>query len=466
MLTTNCLLAKAGFRALLTYSLILLAVPLQISITVAQAQNSSKVLAPTPPMGWNSWDSFGRTLSEQTIKENAQWMATHLKKFGWEYVVVDEGWYLGNLDASGNAANSTFQMDQFGRYVPLTSRFPSAGTEATFRPLADYLHSLGLKFGLHIIRGIPREAVEKNLPVANSQFHASEAAAKTDLCPWNAYNYGLKPDHPAAQAYYDSVARLYADWQVDFIKIDCISDHPYKGEEIKMFAKAIEKSGRPMVLSLSPGPTNLSKRAEVSQYSQMWRISDDVWDVWSSTSQFPQGVKNQFERAAAWAGVAQPGRWPDADMLPIGSLRPAPGWGQPRETRLTHDEQRTMLTLWSIFRSPLIMGGNLSQADEWTTALLSNPEVIAVNQHSMGNRPVVSNENVVIWTARTDSGRGSYLAVFNISDVDQTVRYEWKDLGLPARPLKVRDLWQRKNLGTLKTLNLTLPPHACALYRL
>ncbi|HSE21733.1 MAG TPA: glycoside hydrolase family 27 protein [Pyrinomonadaceae bacterium] len=433
---------------------------------MAQAQNSSKVLAATPPMGWNSWDSFGRTLSEQTIKENAQWMATHLKKFGWEYVVVDEGWYLGNLDASGNAANSTFQMDQFGRYVPLTSRFPSAGTEATFRPLADYLHSLGLKFGLHIIRGIPREAVEKNLPIANSQFHASEAAAKTDLCPWNAYNYGLKPDHPAAQAYYDSVARLYADWQVDFIKIDCISDHPYKGEEIRMFAKAIKKSGRPMVLSLSPGPTNLSKRAEVSQYSQMWRISDDVWDLWSSTSQFPQGVKNQFERAAAWAGVAQPGRWPDADMLPIGSLRPAPGWGQPRETRLTHDEQRTMLTLWSIFRSPLIMGGNLSQADEWTTALLSNPEVIAVNQHSMGNRPVVSNENVVIWTARTDSGKGSYLAVFNISDVDQTVRYEWKDLGLQARPLKVRDLWQRKNLGTLKTLNLTLPQHACALYRL
>ena len=417
-------------------------------------------------MGWNSWDSFGRTLNEQTIKENAQWMATHLKKFGWEYVVVDEGWYLGNLDARGNAANSTFQMDQFGRYVPLPSRFPSAGKGSTFRPLADYLHSLGLKFGIHIIRGIPKEAVEKDLPIANSRFRASEAADKTDLCPWNAYNYGLKPDNPAAQAYYDSLARLYAEWQVDFIKIDCISDHPYKGEEIRMFANAIAKSGRRMVLSLSPGPTNLSKRDEVAKYSQMWRISDDVWDVWYSKDNFPRGVKNQFERAAAWAGAAQPGRWPDADMLPIGSLKPAPGWGEPRETRLSRDEQRTMLTLWSIFRSPLIMGGNLSQADEWTTALLSNAEVIGVDQHSRDNRPVVSTQDVVIWTAKADSGNDSYLAVFNISNLDQTIRYEWKDLGLTSQIFKVRDLWERKDAGTMKALEVTLRPHASALYRL
>jgi alpha-galactosidase len=463
MLPTNSLFAKTVFSSRCLYSLTLLCFLFQCSAVTTYAQKKAKA---TPPMGWNSWDSFGRTLNEQTIKENARWMATHLKKFGWEYVVVDEGWYLGNLDASGNAANSTFQMDQFGRYVPLTSRFPSAGKEATFRPLANYLHSLGLKFGLHIIRGIPREAVEKNLPIANSQFHAAEAADKTDLCPWNAYNYGLKPDHPAAQAYYDSVARLYAEWQVDFIKIDCISDHPYKGEEIRMFANAIARSGRQMVLSLSPGPTNLSKRDEVSKYSQMWRISDDVWDVWYSSENFPQGVKNQFNRAAAWAGVARPGRWPDADMLPLGSLRPAPGWGQPRETRLTRDEQRTMLTLWSIFRSPLIMGGNLSQADDWTTALLSNAEVIAVDQHSTENRPVITTENVVIWSAKADPGKDSYLAVFNISDVDQTIRYQWKDLGLAARSFKVRDLWEHKDLGSAGTLEVTLRPHASALYRL
>src|SRR6266498_720635 len=196
-----------------------------------------------------------------------------------------------------------------------------------------------------------------------------------------------------------------------------------------MFSEAIAKSGRPMVLSLSPGPTAIDKRDEVLKFAQMWRISDDVWDVWYSNKNFPQGVKNQFSRAAQWAGVASPGHWPDADMLPIGSLRPAAGWGEPRETRLTHDEQRTMLTLWSIFRSPLIMGGNLLRSDAWTTSLLTNTEVITVDQHSRQNRPVITTDKVVIWTARPESGRDAYLAVFNISDTEQTVHYAWSDLG-------------------------------------
>ncbi len=421
-------------------------------------------IAATPPMGWNSWDSYGRTLNEETIKANANWIAKNLKRFGWEYVVVDEGWYLANLNANDDS-HVRFEMDGYGRYVPVPARFPSAGKDFTFKPLANYLHSLGLKFGIHIIRGIPREAVTKNLPIAGSSFHASDAADTSDVCPWNAYNYGLNPQHPAAQAYYDSVARQYADWDVDFIKIDCISDHPYKGEEIRMFSEAINKSGRPMVLSLSPGPTAIDKRDEVSRYAQMWRISDDVWDVWYSTKNFPQGVKNLLALTARWAGVARPGHWPDADMLPIGSLRPAAGWGEPRETRLTHDEQRTMLTLWSIFRSPLIMGGNLTQADAWTTALLTNPEVISVDQHSTENQPVINTEDIVIWTARPESGKDSYIAVFNRSDAAQTVRYAWKDLGFSGAKYQLRDLWERRDLGSANNLSVTLPPHASILYR-
>jgi alpha-galactosidase len=206
-------------------------------------------------MGWNSWDAYGRTLNEESIKASAQWMALHLKRFGWEYVVVDEGWYLSNLDARGNDHRTGFELDAHGRYVPVPARFPSAGRDFTFSLLADYLHSLGLKFGLHIIRGIPREAVTGNLPIEGSSFHAADAADTSDLCPWNAYNYGLNPAHPAAQAYYDSRARQYAGWAVDFIKVDCISDHPYKSAEIRMLSEVIRKSGRPVVLSLSPGPT-------------------------------------------------------------------------------------------------------------------------------------------------------------------------------------------------------------------
>jgi alpha-galactosidase len=196
----------------------------------------------------------------------------------------------------------------------------------------------------------------------------------------------------------------------------------------------------------------------------MWRISDDVWDVWYSKENFPQGVKNQFARAALWAGVARPGHWPDADMLPVGSLRPAAGWGEPRETRLTRDEQRTLLTLWCIFRSPLIMGGNLLLADDWTTSLLTNEEVIAVDQHSRDNHPVLTTDNVVIWTARPELGRGHYVAVFNISDTEQTVRYAWSDLGLPAPRYRLRDLWSHAKTGTGASLEITLPPHASVLY--
>ena len=220
-----------------------------------------------------------------------------------------------------------------------------------------------------------------------------------------------------------------------------------------------------MVLSLSPGPTAIDKRDEVFKFAQMWRISDDIWDVWYSSKGFPQGVKNQFSRAALWAGVAQPGHWPDADMLPIGSLRPAAGWGEPRETRLTHDEQRTLLTLWSIFRSPLIMGGNLLLSDAWTTSLLTNAEVIAVDQHSTDNHPVITTDNIVIWTARPQSGGDSYVAVFNISDTTQTAHYAWKDLGLSAPSYRVRDLWTHKHIGSALSLESTLPPHASVLYR-
>ena len=425
----------------------------------------AKLVAATPPMGWNSWDSYGRTLNEESIKANAKWIARHLERFGWEYVVVDEGWYLSNLDANGNDNHTRFEIDSYGRYVPVQARFPSAGKDLTFRPLADYLHSLGLKFGIHIIRGIPREAVARNLPIQGSYVHAADAADTSDVCPWNAYNYGVNPSHPGAQAYYDSLARQYAEWSVDFIKVDCISDHPYKGEEIRMFSEAIAKSGRPMVLSLSPGPTAIDKRDEVMKFAQMWRISDDVWDVWYSSKNFPQGVKNQFSRAALWAGVGRTGHWPDADMLPIGSLRPAAGWGEPRESRLTHDEQRTMLTLWSIFRSPLIMGGNLVQSDAWTTSLLTNAEVIAVDQHSRDNHPVITTDNIVIWTARPQSGNDAYVAVFNVSETAQTVHYAWSDLGLLAPRYRLHDLWTHQDIGSATAADITLSPHASVLYR-
>lgn len=428
------------------------------------AAAANAALAPTPPMGWNSWDSYGRTITEAQFKANANWMAQHLKRFGWQYVVIDEGWYV--LNPESDPKDYQLLLNDSGEFLPVLDRFPSAGNNAGFKPLADHVHSLGLKFGIHMIRGIPREAVARNLPIAGSAYHAQDAADTSDACPWNAYNWGVKSSD-AGQAYYDSVMKLYAGWNVDFIKVDCIADHPYKPEEIRMIASAIQKSGRPMVLSLSPGPTALDKADEVSKYSEMWRICDDFWDHWGKWEKhdWSQSLYQQFATTAKWAPHVAAGSWPDADMLPLGHLGPHPGDGEVRETRFTKDEQRTLMTLWSIFRSPLIMGGDLVSADEWTTSLLTNPEVIAVDQHSHENRAVITTENTALWLAQPESGDGYYLAVFNIGDSEQTILYEWKALGLVEKQYNVRDLWDRKNLGKAQALTIKLQPHASALYR-
>ncbi|HEX7895372.1 MAG TPA: hypothetical protein VF447_14335, partial [Terriglobales bacterium] len=220
--------------------------------SAAQAESSSNaksphsghaLLAPTPPMGWNSWDGYGTTIDEKEFRANADWFAKNLKPFGWQYVTIDMEWFVTNPTAAGNSKQSKFQMDAYGRYTPPASRFPSAANNAGFKPLANFAHSLGLKFGIHILQGIPREAVEKNLPIEGSPFHAADAANKSGTCPWNPDNYDLDASKPAAQAYYDSIARLYATWGVDFIKVDCIASRPYKGDEIRMLSTALRKTG-------------------------------------------------------------------------------------------------------------------------------------------------------------------------------------------------------------------------------
>lgn len=429
-------------------------------------ETSKPMLAATPPMGWNSWDGYGTTINETQFKANADWLAKHLKPFGWEYVTVDMEWFVTNPKPEGNSKSSQFHLDAFGRYTPPESRFPSAAKGSGFKPLADYVHSLGLKFGIHILRGIPKEAVEKNPTIAGSSFHATDAADTSDTCPWNPDNYGLAADKPGAQAYYDSIAKLYASWDVDLIKVDCIASRPYKGDEIRLLSDALRKTGRPIVLSLSPGAAPLDKIDEMRRYAQMWRISDDIWDLWHSDVSYPQGLGDQFANVAKWAGKAEPGHWPDADMLPLGRLGPAPGWGEARNTRLSHDEQRTLMTLWCIFPSPLMIGGELPSADEWTISLLTNPEVLAVDQHSKGNRPIISTEKTVIWLADSSTNDGSYVAVFNISGSQTALRYEWKELGLSSNAYQLRDLWEHKDLGAADFLTVTLPPHASVLYRM
>ncbi len=423
--------------------------------------------AATPPMGWNSWDAYGLTITEPQFRENVDVLAKTLKPLGWNYAVIDEGWFLKNPLERPDPDKLAYEIDASGRYIPVPARFPSAlvaGSNKGFAALGAYVHAQGLKFGIHIVRGIPRQSVKQNLPIAGGGFRAADAADTSDPCPWDPTNWGVR-DTPAGQAWYDSLLRQYANWGVDYLKVDCISDHPYKPGEIRMLHKAIVKSGRPMVLSLSPGPTSPGIVAELQPYAQMWRISDDIWDYWTNTRHFPRSLHDQFELVAAWAPYAHPGSWPDADMLPFGYLGPVPGDGEARQSRLTHDEQQTMLTLWSIARSPLILGANLTRLDEWTTGLITNGEVLALDQRSHDGRQVAREGNAVAWTAQGE-GDVRYLALFNLNDKDKTIVRSYDFYNLPAKRYRSRELWSHTDRGVASAINVTLPPHACLLFEL
>ena len=414
-------------------------------------------------MGWNSWDSYGTTVNEAQVKANADWMAKHLKASGWQYIVVDMEWFVKNPVPEGNAKDSLYSIDNYGRYIPPANRFPSSGGNG-FKPLADYVHALGLKFGIHILQGIPKEAVKRNDPIEGSIFHAADAANTSGTCRWNFDNFDVK-DTAAGQAYYDSIARLYASWGVDLIKVDCIAFAPYKGSEIRMLSAALAKTGRHIVLSLSPGPAPNDKESEMEMYSTQWRISNDIWDLWHSADFYPKGLNDQFAAAAVWAAAPRNGHYPDADMLPLGYLGPAPGWGVPRQTRLTRDEQLTFLTLWGIFRSPLMMGGDLPHNDPWTTSLLTNREFLDMDQHSRDTRVAMSSDKDVVWLSKPEHGAGNYLAIFNRTGEPQTLHYTWTQLGVPEGSYRLRDLWKHKNLGSAKAISVVLAPHATVLYR-
>jgi len=448
---------------------------LAISFLCATDATLAREVAPTPPMGWNSWDSFGLTLDEADFKANVRELAK-LRPYGWTYAVIDEGWYMGN-PFGDKLQNRQYFLDPHGLLIPAPARFRSSTANQGFKPLADWVHALGLKFGLHIVRGIPKQAVETNLPIAGSSFHAVDAADTADTCGWDDGTYGVR-DNPAGQAYYDSMLAEYARWGLDFIKVDCIADHPYKVGEIRQIAQAIRKTGRPIVLSLSPGPTQPAHAAEIRRYAEMWRISNDVWDGWRFVhdlpreDDFPMGVADIFERLQPWVGQARDGRWPDADMLPFGMLAPHPGLGETRHTRLNLDEERTQLTLLAIARSPLILGANLTRLDEETRKLITNRDVISIDQTARDNHPVenlpAGFEKVSVWVA-SGTGREQsirFLAVFNLDDKPASLEASWDKLGLESGNLGARDLWEGHRLAASDRLQIVLPAHGCVLYSL
>ncbi|MCL6441920.1 MAG: glycoside hydrolase family 27 protein [Alicyclobacillus sp.] len=419
--------------------------------------------APTPPMGWNSWDCYGASVTEEEVRGNAEYMAKYLRDYGWEYVVVDIQWYEPTANSSIYHPFVPLEMDGYSRLIPAVNRFPSAAGGKGFAPLAEYVQSLGLKFGIHIMRGIPRQAVHQNTPILGTTATARDIAHTNSICPWNTDMYGVDAHREGAQAYYDSLFALYAEWGVDFVKVDDIAAsriYHIHADEIQMIRRAIDKCGRDIVLSLSPGPAPLEYADLLRKNANMWRMTDDFWDHWSL-------LRNMFERCEKWSPHVAPGHWPDADMLPLGhiGIRSVDGGGADRWTRFTKSEQITMMTLWSIFRSPLFFGGELRDNDDWTLSMLTNREVLDVHQKSYGNRQVYRDEEQACWMAYAENG-DVYVALFNLADEDGPISVSFTELGLSS-PKLARDLWNHQDIGLFEqTIECHVEAHGAVLLKL
>jgi len=432
-----------------------------LSINTTNAQTTDfHNWAPTPPMGWNSWDCFGPTVVESEVKANADYMAKHLKKFGWEYVVVDIRWYVGNDKAHGyNENNPDYVLDEYGRFQPAINRFPSAAGGKGFKPLADYIHKKGLKFGIHIMRGIPVEAVKRNLPILGTKATARDIYSPDGQCKWLHDMYTVVGGKDGAQEYYNSLFKLYANWGLDFVKVDDLS-RPYHTDEVNMIRKAIDLTGRKIVLSTSPGETPIESATEVQQHANMWRTVDDFWDNWKM-------LKDHFDVFERWNQYRIPGGWPDGDMLPLGRIGIRAERGNPRMAAFTRDEQYTLMTLWCIFRSPLMFGGNLPDNDEFTLSLLTNKEVMNIENNSTNNRELFRNQHVICWVADDPKTGDKYVALFNPTDNVDPVKASVKlsELGFGGA-CKVKDLWNKTDLGTFNgEFAVDINKHGAGLYR-
>lgn len=440
-----------------------------------------KSIAQKPPMGWNSFDAWDCRIDEATYKKTVDFMAENLLEYGWEYAVIDYVWWhpepghyntheshirrVGHPNIRFNEDGSLLnpdntRIDEYGRLIPAIERFPSAANDQGFKIIGDYVHAKGMKFGIHIMRGIHRSAVVNKLPIKGTNYTADMIAEPWDTCRWLNQMYGVDHTKPGAQEYYNSIFELYADWGVDFVKVDDILYPPFHKGEVEMVRKAIENSGRPMVLSLSPGEAHLGQAEFLKENANMWRISGDFWDEW-------EHLAHNFDLLNAWSPHTGPGSWPDADMIPFGhiSLDDRPH-GPDRMSYFTINEHYTLMTLWAIARSPLMIGSDLLSTPDSIIAFYRNEEVLYVNQNSENGHQAMSENNQIAWVAYDQNSDDVFVALFNLSEEEKNVSLdmEWEML---RGKYEARDLWNKEDVGVISgKIDAKLPPHKAALFRL
>jgi len=395
---------------------------LSACFTYAQQDMATfRTWAMTPPMGWNSWDCYYSSVTEKEVMQNAHYLVDNdLVKHGWEYVVIDIRWYCNHPSLGGGYYNQNstqdYVLDEHGRYLPSPTRFPSAmvnGVNKGFKAIADSLHNMGLKLGIHIMRGVPKSVVGSSYKLKGSESTpwASVYNGTTPPCTWLKDNLLVK-NNEYGQLYYNSIMDLYAEWGVDFIKVDDIA-RPFYTDEIRMIRKAIDQTGRPIVLSLSPGKTQYRYAEQCLENANMWRMMDDLWDNWAH-------VDAVFAEANEWSKHYRPGNYADCDMLPLGQIsmtiedKGYAGADGGRWTNLTKDEQRTLMTLWGICHSPLFFGGEMTRNDDFTLSLMTNEEYHQMHKYGVNAHQVMDDKDKghTVWTSVDPATGNRYLAMF------------------------------------------------------
>ncbi len=433
---------------------------------MGEEKTEKTYVAKRPPLGWNSWDCYGASVNEEILLGNARYMAENLKEFGWQYVVCDIQWYEPSADSHEYHKFTELEMDEYSRLMPAVNRFPSAAGGKGFGPIAEQIHEMGLKFGIHIMRGIPRQAVHRNTAILGTSATARQIAHPASICLWNTDMYGVDARVEGAQEYYDSLFKLYAEWGVDYVKVDdiarvdCGPEAPGAGfSEIAMIKKAIANCGRSMVLSLSPGPARVEQKEFLLENANMWRMTDDFWDKW-------EHLYGMFERCHAWEGIGCKDHWPDCDMLPLGKLCIIKKEGGGRYTNFTEDEQKILMTLWCIFRSPLMFGGDLRENDQFTLDLLTNTRLLDMHKHGRKARQVYRKDDLVVWRSQTKDGK-VYVAMFNIGEKSQKYKLRFKDIELPGKgKYPAADVWTGAGFELENKSQIELKPHSVVCYEI
>ena len=420
------------------------------------AQTSIQDFAPNPPLGFNSFDSYRSRLTEEKAYALMDVMSEEYLPFGYEYFVMDAGWYSSMKPEK----NQKSDLESFGLYVVREEYFPNG-----IKVLTDYAHKKGLKFGVWLMRGIPRDAVKHNLPIPGTSYFASDIADTNDICAWSRRHYGLDMSKPGAQEYYNVIIDSLASFGIDFIKVDDLVPNPL---EIIAIANAIEQGGHKMIFSLSPGDVHHQTHIPYYKRANMLRITADIWDN-------PWSIEKGFVAWNKFQNVSGPSFWIDMDMIPFGRLDVVNERARP--SKFNQDQMRTFITQRAMATSPLLIGGDLLTMDDFSYSLLTNQDMLACNQNGIMGVNVYRAGKIEIWlTPHKMDPRKGWVGIFNRTTTDREVPLTKHDLGFVAfeksynltaanESFQLNSIWSEETIKIKDKHTFTLPAEGVAFFK-